>query len=202
MDIERIVVGLLQVNCYLVSNPAAGACLVIDPGDNATDVTAKIRNRDLEPVGILLTHAHVDHIRAVGALSRTFDIPVMLNAADGDLYRSPDNALAPWAPAATDLPETGTVRDDLDGLSFTVIHTPGHTPGGVCYYFPAAGALFSGDTLFRESIGRTDLPGGNHSQLIESIRRNLLPLPGETRVLPGHGPETTIRDEADKNPYL
>lgn len=202
MEILTLPVGPLQVNCYLVWEPGSRTALVIDPGDDADVVLATAREHELRPAGVLLTHAHVDHIRGVGGVVEELDVPVMLHADDEALYFSPDNALLPWVPAATGLPRLSAVPGDLDGLGFAVIHTPGHTPGGVCYHFADESVLFSGDTLFQGSIGRTDLPGGDMQSLLASIRQRLLPLPGDTRVYPGHGPPTAMGREARSNPFL
>lgn len=202
MEILTLPVGPLQVNCYLVWERAGNSALIIDPGDDAAVVLATVREHDLRPAGVLLTHAHVDHIRGVSGVVEELGTPVMLHAADEALYFSPDNALPPWVPAATNLPRPSVVANDLDGLAFAVIHTPGHTPGGVCYHFRDESVLFSGDTLFESSIGRTDLPGGDMPSLLSSIRQRLLPLSGDTRVYPGHGPPTTIGREARSNPFL
>jgi len=200
--VETLQVGMLQVNCYLVWAEEAGKALIIDPGGDACRIEQALNAAGLEPVGILLTHAHVDHISAVGALTARFDLPVWVHADDCGLYLSPNNALPPWLPAASNLPPPAAALPRAQGLAFDVIHTPGHTPGGVCYHFAAESMLFSGDTLFQQSIGRTDLPGGNMGALLESIAQTLLVLPPETRVLPGHGPETTIGMEKSGNPYV
>jgi glyoxylase-like metal-dependent hydrolase (beta-lactamase superfamily II) len=174
----------------------------VDPGDDGAGIVAECRRRELVVRGVLLTHAHVDHIRGVGAVAAAFGCPVRLSPADLPLYRSPANALPPWLAAAVDLPAPGTVPADLPGLAFEILETPGHTPGGGCYFFPEAGVVFTGDTLFAGAIGRADLPGGDHGALLRSIRDRLLPLPDATRVLPGHGAESTIGAERRQNPYL
>ena len=202
MEILTLPVGPLEVNCYLAYDPAGREALVIDPGDDAEHIVATVRENGLRPAGVLLTHAHVDHIRGVSGVVQQFGIPVMLHPDDESLYFSPANALLPWVPAATGLPQPSSVPCGLDGLSFSVIATPGHTPGGVCFHFGEASVLFSGDTLFQASIGRTDLPGGDMQTLLTSIRERLLPLPPDTRVYPGHGPPTTIGREARSNPFL
>lgn len=195
-------VGLLGVNCYLVWDEHSSTGLVIDPGDEPERITGMIRQQGVTPRAILLTHAHVDHIRGVGGVAAAFAIPVWLHPADRPLYASPANALPPWLPAAEGLPAPCPELPALPELPVRVLHTPGHTPGGVCYHLPAAGMLFTGDTLFQDSIGRTDLPGGDAAALLRSIRTQLLPLPPATRVCPGHGAETTLGAEAAANPYL
>jgi hydroxyacylglutathione hydrolase len=202
LNTKSIIVGPFEVNCYLAWNPGTRTCLILDPGDDADEIVEEIQTLELQPVGILLTHAHVDHIRGVGPVASRLDIPVWVHPADRALYASPDNALNPWLPKAENLPPISDVPNSLPGLEFTAIHTPGHTPGGVCYYFANSAILFSGDSLFAASVGRSDLPGGNHETLITSITSQLLGLPPETKVHCGHGPSTTIGQEKTSNPFL
>ena len=202
ITIETLPVGMLAVNCYLVWESVGRKALIIDPGDEAEEIVREIREKALIPTAILLTHAHVDHIRGVRGVAAEFGIPVLVSAEDRKLYLSPDNALMPWLSAAKDLPMPVDSLPPVDGLEYTVIHTPGHTPGGVCYYFADDNILFSGDTLFQGSVGRTDLAGGDAEQLMNSIQTKLLNLPSNTRVYPGHGNVTTIGNERVSNPYL
>ncbi len=202
MKVAVVTVGMLEVNAYLVWNQGNESCLIIDPGDDSELLLQRLQELGVSPVGILLTHGHVDHIRGVGDLAAAHNVPVFVHSEDQGLYASPDNALMPWLPAAAHLPAIGVVPNDLPGLEFRVIHTPGHTRGGCCYYFPNAEILFSGDTLFRRGIGRTDLPGGDSDTLLRAIREKLLVLPENTMVYPGHGPATTIGREAATNPFL
>lgn len=202
MELETIVVGPLGVNCYLLWNPATLDALVVDPGDDAPEILIACQRRGVQVRGILLTHAHVDHIRGVGAVAAACHAPVLLAAADWPMYRSPANCLLPWVAAAENLPEPSAVSATLPGLEFETIPTPGHTPGGVCYHFPASGLVLTGDTLFAGSIGRTDFPGGDHETLQRSLQHLLHMLPPLTRVFPGHGEPTTIGDERRDNPFL
>ena len=199
MLMRILTVGPIGENCYLVQLEEKRHLYVIDPGADAPEIVAAAR--DLAPVDsvrILLTHAHVDHIGAVGAVARELGAEqVMLDPADVALYHSPYNAIPPVLPPARDLPETVDFTSEGD---FEVLRVPGHTPGGCAFLF--GGELFCGDTLFSGSIGRTDLPGGDYETLMESIRTRLLPLPPETRVYPGHGCATTIGMEKSGNPYL
>ncbi len=191
-------VGLLEGNCYLV--PVGETLYIIDPGADAEIIVRRAREFECRERVILLTHAHVDHIGAVGAVARALNIKtVYLHRKDVDLYFSPANALPPWLPAAENLPQPDSTFASPD---FEILETPGHTPGGVCFYFKQYPVLFAGDTLFAGSIGRTDLPGGDHQQLIESIRGKLLGLPDSLDVYPGHGRSTTVGHEKIANPYL
>ena len=203
MRMATLSVGPIDENCYLVFCEAARRLYVIDPGaepDRIVDAAARFT--EFDEARILLTHAHVDHIGGVGEVARKLKVTrVMLDPADAGLYRSPYNEIPPILPAARDLPQTTDFAADGD---FEVLRVPGHTPGGCAFLFAdgADRALFCGDTLFAGSVGRTDLPGGDWDTLLDSIRRELLPLPPETRVFPGHGGPTTIGGEKIRNPYL
>ena len=195
LEHKILVVGQLGTNCHLLWNPTTNAGVIVDPGDEADYIATEIKKAGFTPQAILLTHAHVDHIGGVPALATQYHIPVWMHNADRGLYLSPDNCLPPWIPAVQNLPLPAEALPHIDGVDFTVIHTPGHTPGGVCYHFANDGFILSGETLFCGSIGRTDFPGGNYDTLIRSIREKLLLLPGETIVYPGHGERTSIAIE-------
>lgn len=203
MQMLLLTVGPIGENCCLVHLGQKRRLYVIDPGADAPEIVAAARRMPpADSVRILLTHAHVDHIGAVGAVARELKADkVMLDPADVALYRSPLNQIPPVLPAARNLPDTTDFVTDGD---FEVLRVPGHTPGGCAFLFPGgeAGTLFCGDTLFAGSIGRTDLPGGDYETLMESIRTQLLPLPPGTRAYPGHGCSTTIGMEKTGNPYL
>ena len=196
-------VGPIDENCYLVHLEAPRRLYVIDPGaDAGRIVEAAARFPEFDEARILLTHAHVDHIGAVGEGAKKLNATrVMLDPADGDIYRSPFNEIPPVLPAARDLPQTTDFEPDGD---FTVLRVPGHTPGGCAFLFEDEKhpVLFCGDTLFAGSVGRTDLPGGDHDTLINSIKTQLLTLPRLTPVFPGHGEASTIGREMVRNPYL
>ena len=202
MKLEVIPVGALQVNCYVVWDELSRAAVILDPGDAADDIAACLARHQLTPCAVLLTHGHVDHIGAVPEVARRYALPVWCHPQERALYFSPNNAVLPWLPAVVDLPPSVDRFPDTGNLRFTVLETPGHTPGGVCYYLAEFATVFTGDTLFLESIGRSDLPGGDFDVLMLSIRSKLLSLPPETVVYPGHGPESSIGHEATPTQYL
>ena len=201
LQIRTIPVGMLGTNCYLAWLPEETFLYVIDPGADADTILAAARKYPFTRAAILLTHAHVDHITALGAVRRGLgDVPVYLNPADETLYRSPDNALEPYMAAASDLPETVTDLPEAPGLR--ILPAPGHSRGGSLFYFPADGVLFSGDTLFAGSIGRTDFPGGSTAEIVRSLHKLVETLPEETEVFPGHDASTTIGYEKRYNPFV
>lgn len=190
-------IGLLQTNCYVVWAEGTKAAFIIDPGADAEDIEKLLKKKGLKPAAILLTHAHPDHICAVGDLAEKFKIPVWLHAADLEMYHSIGKIMP-----MLKLPEPVKEIPSVAGLPFTVLETPGHTQGGVSFYFADIATVFSGDTLFCGAIGRTDLAGGNMAALLKSIREKLLTLPAETKVFPGHMGSTTVGEEAKENPFL
>ena len=201
MENFRIIpVGALAVNCYIIYEESSKYLLVIDPGDDADLILSAAESFDYEHAAILLTHAHVDHIGAVPEVKKALNAEfVFLAAGDKELYHSPDNHIMPYLPPVANLPET---TSDWCFENIKQISTPGHSPGGSCFYFPERKILISGDTLFAGSVGRTDLPGGSFATLEKSIRNYLLTLPEDVTVYPGHGPRTTIGAEKRTNPYL
>ena len=195
-----LVVGDIGVNCYLVPGPKSGNLYIIDPGDDAADIINAAKDFTYSEAVILLTHAHVDHIGACGAVAKKLGISkVCLDPADAALYSSPENHLLPYLPPAKNLPP---VMDFYQQEDFSVIQTPGHTPGSVCLWFKDYNTLFTGDTLFQGSVGRTDLPGGNYDDLMRSIHEKLMVLPDDLKVFPGHQYWSTIGREKSSNPYL
>lgn len=199
--------GPLQCNCTLLGDEEAGEAIVIDPGDEVSRIYRRITDLGLKLKQILITHAHIDHVGGAVKLKRLTGAPILLNENDLPLLKMMDQQAA-WLGVPT--PEvTAPDASLVDGLQVglerypaRVLHTPGHTQGSVCLHFELLKMILAGDTLFAGSIGRTDLPGGNSRQIIESIESQLMSLPDETRVLPGHGPATTIGAERNTNPFL
>lgn len=204
--IKGIVVGVFQENCWVIGSRRSGEGIVVDPGDEPERILDLARDLGLTIKLIINTHAHVDHILAVPAVQRATGARFLLHPGDNDIARGAPQSAARWlgytpeAPPAADAPLAHGDIAEVDGLQLTVLHTPGHTPGSVCFY--TNGLLFSGDTLFRGSIGRTDLPGGDYAQVMSSIIGTLLTLPDETIVLPGHMQETRIGHERATNPFV
>lgn len=206
MKIEKFVIGVLGTNCYIVRNEESRACFLIDPAVCKPELVGHIRREGLEMQAILLTHGHFDHIMGIDGFLKEFSVPVYACAEEETLLNNAQfNASAQYASPYT-FSGAEYVKDgqtlSIAGMEIQVIHTPGHTRGGCCYYLPEEGVLFSGDTLFCGCVGRTDFPTGSQSQLIRSIQDKLLPLPDETKVYPGHMEETTIGYEKQYNPYI
>ena len=193
-------VGFLEVNCYIIPSEEDGCVYIIDPGASPGKIASHARSLGFNDYKIILTHAHIDHISALketmDELNTTF---VYLHESDMGLYQSPANELQPLMPALKEHPKT---VHSLDSDMIEVIHTPGHTLGGVSFYIKKFNTLFTGDTLFRHSIGRTDFPGGCLETLLDSIKNSLLTLPDDTEIFPGHGPSSSIREEKKLNPFL
>ena len=207
MILETFPVGPLHCNCTILGDEASGEAIVVDPGDEVGYINRRLTDLHLKLKQILLTHGHIDHVGGALKLKRLTGAPILFNQNDLPQIEIMEEQ-AGWLGIA--IPETAPPDESLaDGeivglasLPAQVIHTPGHTQGSVCLHFAPLKLLVAGDTLFAGSIGRTDLPGGNYGQIIDSIQTRLLGLPDETKVLPGHGPATTIGVERRKNPFL
>ncbi|MGX6442742.1 MBL fold metallo-hydrolase [Neobacillus sp. K501] len=208
MKWSQIPLGVLQTNCYIVENPDK-TCLIFDPGSEGKKLIKWLTKRELKPIAIMLTHAHFDHIGAVDVVRDLYQIPVYIHEEEEDWLADPGlngskyfmmQELIKAKNADYIIKQEETMK--IGNFEFSVFETPGHSPGSVSYYFEQGGFVVSGDALFKSSIGRTDLPGGNHKQLIKSIHEKLLFLPEKTEVLSGHGPITTIGEEMDGNPFL
>ncbi|PYP44857.1 MAG: hypothetical protein DMD42_06970 [Gemmatimonadetes bacterium] len=205
MRIVQIPNGRFVENCYFVIDEATGECAIIDPGEEASLIAHKLQTERVTPIGIWLTHAHIDHVLGVPRLKADTGAPVYLHPADRLLYdHVPEQGVA-FGMRAERLPapDRELVHGDVlrvGELAFRVRHAPGHSPGSVA--FEGQGVVFGGDVLFLGSIGRTDLPGGDFDTLLTSIERELLTLPDSTIVYSGHGPQTTVGHERRANPFL
>ncbi|HEY7566393.1 MAG TPA: MBL fold metallo-hydrolase [Gemmatimonadaceae bacterium] len=204
MKIDVFVVGAFQENTYLLSDATTGDAVFIDPGDDGDELAGVIRAREMNLAAIWLTHAHIDHIGGIAGLKRHYDVPVFMHPLDEPLYKRAAEVAELYQVPFDEgpLPEKSLSEGDtmrVGSLEFRVMHVPGHAPGHVA--FVGHGVVFGGDCLFAGSIGRTDLPFADPAQLDASLER-LAALPPQTRVLPGHGPETTIDRERVSNPFL
>jgi hydroxyacylglutathione hydrolase len=199
-------VGLLETNCYLAACPQSKEGVIIDPGGNPERILAEVERRGLSIRYVLNTHGHFDHTDANGAIVRATGAPLAIHAGDRPLLQAAGGAAIFGLPAEAGPPPDLELNDGdelaVGTLCLQVLHTPGHTPGHVCFYEAGAGVLFDGDLLFRRGVGRTDLPGGNWTQLLDSIQRVVFALPDETVVYSGHGPATTVGEEKRLNPWL
>lgn len=208
LKIEQMELGPVQTNCYIVSNDGKQA-LIFDPGEEADKIKGLLKKRGLTPLAILLTHAHFDHIGAVDALRELYKIPVYLHSLEKDWLGRPNlNGSGKYAAVPdyrineADILLTDEKELAIGPFQIDLMHTPGHSPGSISYSFKEEGFAIVGDTLFRGSIGRTDLIDGSEKKLLQSIRSSLLTLPAETVLFPGHGPDTTPAAESTSNPFL
>lgn len=188
MILERIVVGPLETNCYVVGDETTGEGIVIDPGDDSSKILEVISRKNLTIRDIINTHCHSDHTGANEQIKKKTNAKILIHKEDAKYINSADMEL-----------QEGD-KINVGDIIFNVIHTPGHTEGGICLIYN--NIIFSGDTLFEGGIGRTDLPGGSYRKIIDSIKNKLFSFPDKTVVYPGHGPSTTIGKEKSSNPYL
>jgi len=204
---EILPVGPLQCNCSVIGDEISHEAMVIDPGDDIADVLAVIQKHKLKVKQIVITHAHIDHVGGAMKLRAATGAPILLNHNDYTLLKMLD-LQADWigmqSPGEVVIDHSLNDQDKVEAGSLiaNVMHTPGHTEGSICLYFPAEQKLIAGDTLFAGSIGRTDLPGGSFEKIMRSLHDKLLSLPDETAVVPGHGPPTSIGAERETNPFL
>lgn len=206
IKIEQFVVGPVETNCYFVVNIKTNQLLIIDPGACATQLKQKIEQMSLKPEAILLTHGHFDHATDAKPLADEYGIKIYVHEDDKETLENPELNVSGMIgrPQIYTADEYLTDRQELDlaGFHIIVLHTPGHTQGGCCYYFPYENLVFTGDSLFCGSIGRTDFKKGSMSDLVRSVKEKLMVLPEQTVVYPGHNETSTIEDERMYNPYL
>jgi hydroxyacylglutathione hydrolase len=204
---EILPVGPLQCNCSVIGDEQSHEAIVIDPGDDIEQVIALIKKHHLQVKQIVITHAHIDHVGGAMKLRAATGAPILLNQNDYALLKMLD-VQATWIgvedPGNVEIDQSVSSNDVVKAgsLAGQVLHTPGHTEGSICLYFPVEKTLIAGDTLFAGSIGRTDLPGGSYDKILHSLHDRVLALPDDTRVVPGHGPQTTIGKERETNPFL
>lgn len=207
LEIRKIVNGPIEENCWLAWSPGAKEAVLIDPGAEPEKIQAEAAKAGVKVGLILATHAHFDHVGAVASLAQAFQCPFALHEADLPVLEVLEDMSAFYGLMGVQKPKVdrlikGREKIGVPGLELEAIPTPGHTPGGLCYYHAVSQSLFSGDTLFRLSIGRTDFEGGDHEALVQGVRQNLFTLPAAVKVYPGHGPATSIGEERDANPFV
>lgn len=207
MILQMLTVGPFQENCYIIGDEESGSGALIDPGDEAARVALAVEQTGLDVEKILITHAHIDHVGAVAALVDEYACPVLMHAeAEPMLKALPTQAMMMGMRFGKVPSVDGYIEDEevleVGSLRLRSLYTPGHAPGHLAFHVESAGLVFAGDALFAGSVGRVDLPGGSMEVLLRSIEERLLTLPDETRVYPGHGPDTTIGGERASNPFL
>jgi len=207
MILQALAVGQLKTNCYLVGCPHTHEALVIDPGGDAEDILSAVRELGVQVRRIALTHFHFDHVLAVEPVRSATGASLLIHKDDAQHLTNPPALFRFFVPGTPrGLVADRTLQDGdtlaVGELTVKVLHTPGHSPGGISLWMPAEGVVFCGDTLFRDGLGRTDFPGSSYEMLVESIHNKLFTLPDETMVYPGHGPPTTIGYERRNSPWL
>ena len=204
-SVKSFEVGPVAANCYILKDNNSSAGMVIDPGGNPSKLLSAIKEMGVEVKLIALTHGHFDHIGGLKEVKQALNVPVAIHEEDGDMLTDARKNLSAFVGVPGEMEEADVLLKDGDNISFggcslKVIHTPGHTPGGVCFY--GGGALFSGDTLFAGSVGRTDFPGSSTEAILDSIRNRLTKVSDATKVFPGHGPASTMGIERETNPFF
>lgn len=206
IEIKSMTLGMVATNCYLIINKETKEALLIDPADNALRISNVIEENVCTLKAILLTHGHFDHIMALNELKKRYNVPVYAHEEEEDVLKQSSLNMSGMIGQIYTTQADIYVKDGehlkLAGLDIIVLHTPGHTKGGVCYYLPEEKVLMSGDTLFRCSIGRTDFPTGSMSQLVRSVKEQLFVLPDDVQVYPGHDSVTSIGYEKQYNPFF
>lgn len=206
LELQKCVLGMVFTNCYFLKNKETGELLIIDPADAPEKIFQKVEEMQGRPVGILLTHGHYDHILAAPAVKEQYQIKIYACAQEQEMLREPSMNMSGYGGRSTSI-KPDVLLHDLEvftaaGFSIQMLHTPGHTPGSCCYYLKEEGVLFSGDTLFYGSVGRTDFEGGSTADIVRSLHKLVDNLPEETEVFPGHDASTTIGYEKRYNPFV
>ena len=206
LELQNCIVGSVYTNCYFLKNKETGELLIVDPGDAADMIERKVSEMHGKPVGILLTHGHFDHIMAADEVRKKYNIPIYASEKEETTLLNPKVNLSVFGHGSCTLDADVYLKDlqvvELAGFSVQMIETPGHTVGSCCYYLKEEGVLFSGDTVFQGSVGRTDFPEGSTAAIVRSLHRLLDTLPDETEVYPGHDASTTIGYEKRYNPFV
>lgn len=207
LDLDYMVLGPIGTNTYIPSNPGTGECVLIDPAAKPNEIALRLKEKGLTPKAILLTHGHFDHILAVKGLTERFDIPVYAHGSEAEMLAHPEQASVPMDLRGLGVTDYKAVKDgevlDLIGFKWKVIHTPGHSCGSVCYYIEEENIMFSGDTIFRHTYGRTDFPTGSFSEIYDSIVNKVFAgLDGDIDIFPGHGDSTTLEYEKKHNDII
>lgn len=206
LELQKCILGTVFTNCYFLKNKDTAELLIVDPADAPERIFQKVSDMQAKPAGILLTHGHYDHILAVEAVKAQYGIPVYACRQEQELLADPQMNMSGYSGRGSAV-KPDVLLDDLDvfeaaGFSVQMLHTPGHTKGSCCYYLKDEAVLFSGDTLFYGSVGRTDFPGGSTAEIVRSLHRLVDSLPEETEVFPGHDASTTIGYEKRYNPFV